>query len=139
MEKLPTQMVNNYPLALSRVCSLHQRLDPNLFEQYNVIIHDQLEQGIIEIVRNADICIPDTYYLPHHAVINPEKSTKVRIIYDGSAQPSKSANSLNNIMHKGHNLLANLGAVIICFRFNSVAVVGDIEKAFLLLSVDPAD
>jgi len=61
----PPNLVNNYPLALGCLRSFHQKLDSTLFEQYNDIIRDQLDQGIVELVSDIDIRIPNVYYLPH--------------------------------------------------------------------------
>ena len=60
--------------------------NPQLVDKYDAIIQNQLQLGIIERVTSNE---KDTtkHYIPHHAVINPDKtSTKVRIVYDASAK-----------------------------------------------------
>ena len=77
----------NRELAFGRFKSLVKKMksNPQLFDKYDAIIQNQLQLGIIERVTSNE---KDTtkHYIPHHAVINPDKtSTKVRIVYDASA------------------------------------------------------
>ena len=64
-----------------------------LVDKYDAIIQNQLQLGIIErvIINKKDTT---KHYIPHHAVINPDKtSTNVLIVYDASAKinrPEKS-------------------------------------------------
>ncbi|CAB4033147.1 Hypothetical predicted protein [Paramuricea clavata] len=68
-------------------------------ERYNKIICDQLEAGIIERVpETSDSSNEKTRinFLPHHPVIRRDKdTTKVRVVYDGSANGSNDERSLN--------------------------------------------
>ena len=47
---------DNYELSLRRLKSLLQRLqcDPNILDEYSTIIRDQLNAGIIEVVKQTD-------------------------------------------------------------------------------------
>ena len=46
------------------------------------------------------------HYLPHHAVVRKDReTTEVRIVYDGSAKPSKKGNSLNDCLQTGPNYI----------------------------------
>ena len=47
--------------------------------------------------------------------------------------------SLNQCLHKGPTLMPELVRVLIGFRCHRIAVVGDLEKAFLKVEVDPKD
>ena len=66
----------NRQLAVGRLRSNVSRMrnKPELMKQYDSIIKDQLDKGIIEKVENT---YTDNikHYLPHHAVINPHKPT----------------------------------------------------------------
>ena len=54
--------------------------------------------------------------MPHHPVIRKEQSTtKVRIVYDGSAKFNDSV-SLNDCLQTGPNLIPKLFDVLIRFR-----------------------
>ena len=89
----------HYSLSLTRLQYLQYRLikDPKLLIEYDRIIQDQLQKGIIELVKetqpeNLNSSSTDSegkpvHYIPHHAVIRQERSTtKVRVVYDGSAK-----------------------------------------------------
>ena len=132
-------MENNYALALGRLRSLHQKLDAEAFSEYDSIIRAQLQEGIIEKVESNEEKRKEAYYLPHKAIFTPEKTTKVRVVYDGSARPSKLKNLLNDVIYKGSNLLENLVAIFLRFRFHRIAILSDIEKAFLQLLIDESD
>ena len=61
---------------------------PDVMKRYNAVIQDQLNKGVIEKVK-GDSSNSIKHYLPHHAVINPQKTTtKLRIVYDASAKTS---------------------------------------------------
>ena len=72
------------------------------------------------------------HYIPHHGVIRADKATtKLRIVYDASCKASKADCSLNECLYRGEVILADLGGLLLRFRVNKIAVVSDIEKAFL--------
>lgn len=78
--------------------------------------------------------------MPHQAVIRKDaETTKIRIVYDASAKESKNGTSLNNCLHTGPSLNPLLFDILVRFRENKVALIGDIEKAFLNIEVDPGD
>ena len=111
------------------------RNNPELIQKYDDIITDQREKGIIEKVGSESNSLIK-HYIPHHAVVNPTKATtKVRVVYDASAKcrsECRSENrSLNECLHRGPILLQNLTGILLRFRLNKIAMVADIEKAFL--------
>ena len=59
-----------------------------LFKEYNQIIQDQENIGIIEVIKSANLAndIGSIYYMPHKPVIRDDKtSTKVRMVFDASS------------------------------------------------------
>ena len=83
---------------------------------------------------------PVTHYLPHHGVIRKEsQTTKLKIVYDGSARDVGDDYSLNDCLQKGPNFIPKLFEILIKFRWNSVAIPADIEKAFLMIGINEAD
>ena len=59
--------------------------NPELIQKYDDIINDQLNKGVIEKV-GCELDSLIKHYIPHHAVVNPAKATtKVRVVYDASA------------------------------------------------------
>ena len=118
---------------------------PELLQRYNSIIQDQLKQGIIEPVMEGAASLLKTndivntnrmvHYLPHHCVIRQNKqTTKLRIVYDGSAKTKTDSISLNDCLE-----IPKLVDVLITFRWHLVAVTADIEKAFLMIGIRPSD
>ena len=77
------------------------------------------------------------HYIPHHAVVNPSKTTtKVRVVYDASAKTKQDNKSLNDCLYRGPVLLQDLTGILLRFRLNKVAIVADIEKAFLQIGLN---
>ena len=81
---------------------------------------------------------PEVTHLPHHAVIRQDKeTTKVRVVYDASARSS--GPSLNDCLHTGPKFNQRILEILLRFRSYPVAFIADIEKAFLMISVNPKD
>ena len=69
-------------------------------------------------------------------MIREDKSTtKLRIVFDASAK--RKGPSLNDCLYSGPSLTASLFSVLMKFREGNVAIVADVEKAFLQISLDP--
>ena len=133
---------DNYQLAVGRLKSTLQRLkkDPHLLQMYSAIIQEQLERGIIEKVCSKSKQGVIQHYIPHHAVITPTKSTtKVRVVYDASAKTRQINKSLNECLYRGPVMLPDLCGLLIRFRMHTIAVVADVEKAFLSVGLQPQD
>ena len=127
----------NRELAFGRFKSLVKKMksNPQLVGKYDAIIQNQLQLGIIERVTSNE---KDTtkHYIPHHAVIHPDKtSTKVQIVYDASAKINKGQRSLNECLYPGPTMLKDLTGILLRFRLNKIAIVADIEKAFLQIGL----
>ena len=109
--------------------------------EYNIIT-EQLSRGIIEVVPNPDTPIQQSliHYLPHHALICKDKqTTKVCIVYDGSARSTPTSFSVNDCLMTGPNMIPKLFNILVKFCWNLVAVTADIEKAFLMIGIHPSD
>ena len=132
---------DNFALAKGRLSSLSRKLHANaeLKREYVKTFNDQLEKGIIEKVLEEKppprgLC----YYMPHHPVVRMEKeTTKVRVVYDASSKTRGA--SLNEALHQGPSLLPEIFKVLIRFRWHRIALIADIEKAFLNISVASED
>ena len=132
---------DNYDLCRKRLTGLLQKLkkSPDLLRDYDVMIQDQLRKGIVEPVTDPDQFVEGKlHYLPHHAVVRTDKqTTKLRIVYDASAKMS--GPSLNECLHTGPKFEQSILDILLRFRLHKVALVGDVEKAFLMVSVAPED
>jgi hypothetical protein len=104
-------------LCCRRLMSLLKRLkqSPQLLTEYDSIIQDQLQKGIVEIVPQPSLSNSDqTHYLPHHPVIRRDKSTsKLRIVYDASAKSTGS--SLNDCLYTGPKFGQSIFNIVLCF------------------------
>ena len=136
-----TRLPSNRDLAGRRLDGLLKRLyhHPEVLQEYHAVMQEQLRQGIIEKV---DETLQNTgnivHYIPHHAIIRQDKqTTKLRIVYDASARGS--GPSLNDCLHSGPKFDQSILDIVMRFRAYKVAVVADVEKAFLMVSVCEED
>ena len=134
---------DNYHLSKKRLLSLLRRLkqNPSILKEYDATIKDQLSRGIVEVVGDIGSQPQPPgpiHYLPHHAVIKWDKQTsKLRIVYDASARGD--GPSLNDCLLVGPKFGQSIMDIVLRFRVHSVALMSDIEKAFLMISVSPTD
>ena len=118
-----------------RLENLIRKLKKNeLYEEYNAIIEEQLQKGIVEAA--PEIPNGNEYYIPHKAVVKKEaESTKLRIVYDASAREDNTKPSLNDCLHPGPSLQNQLWDILVKSRFNPVLLTGDLKKAFLQIRI----
>ena len=127
-------------LSLKRLQTLLKKLgsDPDLFNEYQSILEKYVKEGIIEEVKDAGL-VGKVHYLPHRAVVRRDReTTKVRIVFDGSAK-EKGGKSLNELLHPGPCLLAEIFGVLIRFCFGKIGVVADVRQAFLSVEIHEED
>jgi hypothetical protein len=147
------EIQSNYHLALGRLRSMYKHLEkmPTKLLAYHDIIEDQFRKQMIEPLLEEYapiICLKkfdsDEYfpiyperpayfhYLPHQAVETPQKTTtKIRIVFNASARCGKNAKSPNDILLRGPVIPPDLAGMIMQFRTPRIAILADIEKAFL--------
>ena len=143
---------DHYTVSLNYRRFLQRMLlkSPELLHEYNSIIRDQIEKGIVEPVNEVTENTPElckiahssqpVHYLPHHCIIQwDEQTTKLRIVYNGPAKAKSERVSLNDFLKTEPNLLLNLYDILIRFQWHVVAVTAGIEKAFLMVEIKPSD
>ena len=131
------ELQTDYGLCHGRLTSLMKKLPQNeqLFKQYSDIIEQQEKLGILEKIE-SDRSTENKHYIPHHAVVKPDKeTTKVRIVFDGSAKANKAYPSLNKCLFRGPILLEGLAGLLMRFRLHPIAIISQIEKAFLQIGI----
>ena len=107
----------------------------------------KLANGIIELVDQSTTtpaafhnCKSLVHYLPHHAVVRQDReTTKIRVVYDGSARDKNESHSLNDCLLTGPNYVPMLFDILLRFRTYPVALTGDIERAFLMICIAEED
>lgn len=78
--------------------------------------------------------------MPHHGVVRRDKdTTKLRVVYDGSAKLKPDDVSINDCLDQGPNYIPKLFDVLVKFRSHHVALTADIEKAFLMVGISESD
>ena len=81
----------------------------------------------------------ETYYLPNHCVFKEDSTTtKLRVVFDGSARTSN-GQSLNETLMVGAQLQPDLYSILLRFRFHKMALSGDIAKMYLQIALDEDD
>ncbi|GBM32592.1 hypothetical protein AVEN_195554-1 [Araneus ventricosus] len=103
--------------------------------EYQEVSDDWERLKIIERVPENELKNEKFHYLPHRPMIKMQsKTTKIRPVFDAYAC-EKGKPSLNHCLFKGINLIELILDVIDRFRTYPIGLSGDIEKAFLMLSV----
>ena len=136
----------HYELCYNRLKSLQRRLKerPDLLNEYDSIIKEQLKCGVVERIPENELSeSPEggtVHYMPHHGVVRADKdTTKLRVVYDGSAKSQPDEPSINDCLEQGPNLIPKLFDILIKFRSHPIALTADIEKAFLMIGINKLD
>ena len=124
--------------AYNRFLSLERKLrrDKSLQREYSSVIQEYISLGHMSKVETRD---SDGFYLPHHAVIKPSSTTtKVRVVFDGSAK-SSSGLSLNDALMIGPTIQDDIFSLLLRFRMYAYVLTGDIEKMYRQFLIRPED
>ena len=126
---------DHYELCHKRLFSLLRRLKqtPTLLADYDAVIRDQLQRGMIEGVERTHSEHHD--HIPHHC--QDKATTKLRVVYDASARTA--GPSLNDCLYTGPSYGQSIFDILVRFRLHCVAIAGDIEKSFLMVSMNAED
>ena len=108
--------------------------DEKLANEYSQIIEGYINKGYVWVLEKEPKNEIKKWYLPHFAVIKPEKdTTKTRRVFDTSA--AQNGISLNDIIYLGPKLQRDLVNVLMRFRRYPVAIVGDISEMYLQVKI----
>ena len=112
--------------------------DPAILSEYDSTIKKQMQQGIVERVEPSEDEPKCVHYLPHHVVVRQDKEpTNVRAAYDASARSMSP--SLNDCLHVGNKLNMKIFDILLRFCAHRIAIIADIDKAFLMISIAKKD
>ena len=97
-----------------------------------------MTSGIVERVSENENSTGISHYIPHSGVLKEDrKTTKLRVVYEASSKVAEEL-SLNECLNPGPNVLPLILDVLLRFRMNKIALIGDLEKAVLQISIDPS-
>lgn len=134
-----TALPNNRVQAVHRLNGLLKTLKrkPQMEKDYLEFMETMISKGHATPVPREEIKGQHgrVWYLPHFGVYHPKKPTKVRVVFDASAEFD--GVSLNKVLLPGPDLMNSLLGVLIRFRRERVGVMCDIEQMFYSFYVDP--
>ena len=131
--KDPKNLPHNKRVAIAKLITTEKRLARNAkhAEIYNQQIQDMVNRNVACKLTEEEF---KTYrrpfhYISHHEVLKPDsKTTPVRIVFNSSV--NYMGHVLNEYWAKGPDLLNNLLGILIRFRENEVAFIGDVRKMY---------
>lgn len=132
--KLPNNKVQAYKRAKSLDISLRKNQEKR--GHFISFMRGILERGHAEIAPDIDEG-DEQWYLPIFGVYHPKKPEKLRAVFDSSAKFD--GLSLNDVLLSGPDLANSLLGVLLRFRREPVAVMGDIEQMFYCFKVHESD
>ena len=133
----------NRPFAYATLQSTEKRLTKNKLyaDTYKRQMEDILERKAARIVNEEELRgYPGTmFYIAHHDVLSPSSlSTPMRVVFNSSARV-KGGISLNDCLAKGPCLLNQLLGILLRFRRDRFAFIGDIRKMFHSIDIPIED
>ena len=109
-------------------------LNPELRKGNDTIIKTNLNEDIVEEVKD-DKTFKNVHYLLHRVVIRNERdTTKMRVVFDASVKLPKQP-SLNDVLNSRLFLLPLVQNIVLQCRIGKTAVVSDMQQAFLQISI----
>lgn len=131
---------NNFSVVKQRLLSLKGKFlkSEEVYEEYKTYLDGMISKGYAEQVpaQQPDWESGRIWYLPHHGVYHPKKRA-LRVVFDCGA--TFKGTSLNKQLLQGPNLTSTLLGVLIRFRQEPVAVMGDIQSMFHQVKVMEED
>lgn len=139
-KKNNVSLPNNFSVVKQRLLGLKRRFLNNkqFYEEYKMNLNRVISLGYAEQVseQQLDHSSGRVWYLPHHGVYHPKKRS-LRVVFDCGA--TFKGTSLNQQLLQGPNLTSTLLGVLLRFRLEPVAVMGDIQAMFHQVRVAKED
>ena len=131
--KDPNDLPDNRRVAVAKLISTEKRLAKNRkhAETYELQIQDMLDRNVARKLIPEELATyrGPIHYISHHEVLKPDsKTTPVRIVFNSSA--NFMGHVLNEYWAKGPDLLNSLIGILIRFRENEIAFIGDVRKMY---------
>ncbi|KAL0175038.1 hypothetical protein M9458_031006, partial [Cirrhinus mrigala] len=136
--KKDVRLPNNFSVAKQRLTSLKRKFLQNehFFKEYSNNVNEMLLKGYAEKVPTQQLSgiSGKVWYIPHHGVYHPRKK---RVVFDCSA--SFKGTSLNEQLLQAPNFNNTLIGVLLRFRQESVAFMGDVQAMYYQVKVPEED
>ena len=133
---------DSFNTAEQRFRWLENRLDKNddIKQQYKEFINEMIEMEHLEPVPSEALKTEasEVFYLPHHHITKESTTTKLRVVFDASAESSSDL-SLNDILLVGPAIQDNLFSVLLRFRMHRIALSAHIAKMYSQIGLNDDD
>ncbi|GFX04669.1 uncharacterized protein TNCV_1912141 [Trichonephila clavipes] len=133
----PNCLGESRDIALKRLNALWTRLirDPQYLKLYRDFIHEYDQLGHMKEVVTEHDNSEVAYYMPHHGVLRPEKSTtKLRVVFNAT-NPTSNGLSLNSIQYNGGLVQNDLFTIMIKFREHPYAFTADVKMMYRMILI----
>ena len=122
---------SNYDIALKRMFSAEKSFQKKgCLKVVDEEVQKLVDQDFVKKVPPEQINHDEPeWYLPFQAVFTPERTTRVRLVFDSSSK-GHDVLSLNDRLEKGPNFINSLLDVLAAWRWDEVAYTGDVRKMF---------
>ena len=126
--------------ALSRYLSNERSITrKGIWKPFQEVVQNYLDLDHAEPVPASEPTPQPHFYLPMHAVFkDSSSSTKLRVVFDGSAVTT-SGKSLNQALLVGPTIQPTLSNILLKFRCYPIALNADISKMYREVKLSPQD
>ncbi|GFX91943.1 uncharacterized protein TNCV_3577731 [Trichonephila clavipes] len=133
----PNCLEESMDIALKELNVLWTRVirDHQYLKLYKDFIHEYEQLGHMKEVAAENDNSEITYYMPHHDILRPEKSTtKLRLIYNAT-NPTSNGLSLNSILYNGGLVQNDLFTIMIKLRAHPYAFTADVKIVYRMILI----
>ncbi|GFV87391.1 uncharacterized protein TNCV_4033631 [Trichonephila clavipes] len=133
----PNCLGESRDIALKRLNALWTRLirDPQYLKLYRDFIHEYDQLGHMKEVVSENDNSEIAYYMPHHGILRPEKSTtKLRVVFNAT-NPTSNGLSLNSIQYNRGLVQNDLFTFMIKFREHPYAFKADVKIMYRMILI----
>ncbi|XP_014298655.1 uncharacterized protein LOC106693841 [Microplitis demolitor] len=130
----------SYSSALRRFYALERKFQqkPDVRDDYVAFLNEYISLGHMSLADDQE-AKKKGFFLPHHAVVKEDSvTTKVRVVFDGSARTSTGV-SLNDTLMVGPKLQDDLFIILMRFRSHTYVLTADAEKMYRQVRVNYDD
>ncbi|XP_072400667.1 uncharacterized protein [Diabrotica undecimpunctata] len=125
-------------VATKYLFNLEKRLqrNPELKANYTDFLSEYETLGHMTKINDSELSDKPCCYLPHHGVVKESSTTtKLRVVFNGSAVTTNSL-SLNDILVAGPTIQDDLFSIVLRARKHNIMLTGDITKMYRQVLVD---